>query len=63
MELEEKIKKLRRQLLYHAKRYYVDDDPEISDFDLISPPAGGETLRGGRESRESDALSRPRLCG
>ncbi len=31
MELEEKIKKLRRQLLYHAKRYYVDDDPEISD--------------------------------
>lgn len=33
MELEEKIKKLRRQLLYHAKRYYVDDDPEISDFE------------------------------
>lgn len=33
MESEEKIKKLRRQLLYHAKRYYVDDDPEISDFE------------------------------
>ena len=33
MELEEKIKKLRRQLLYHARRYYVDDDPEISDFE------------------------------
>ncbi len=33
METEEKIKKLRRQLLYHAKRYYVDDDPEISDFE------------------------------
>lgn len=29
----EKIKKLRAQLLYHAKRYYVDDDPEISDYD------------------------------
>ena len=33
METEKKIKKLRRQLLYHAKRYYVDDDPEISDFE------------------------------
>ena len=33
MKLEEKIKKLRRQLLYHARRYYVDDDPEISDFE------------------------------
>lgn len=33
MEPKEKIEKLRRQLLYHAKRYYVDDDPEISDFE------------------------------
>ncbi|MBQ7335493.1 MAG: NAD-dependent DNA ligase LigA [Clostridia bacterium] len=32
-ELEEKIRKLRKQLLYHAKRYYVDDAPEISDYD------------------------------
>ena len=33
MEIAERIKKLRAQLLYHAKRYYVDDDPEISDYD------------------------------
>lgn len=32
-ELENKIKKLRERLLYHAKRYYVDDDPEISDYE------------------------------
>lgn len=32
-ELEEYITKLRARLLYHAKRYYVDDDPEISDFE------------------------------
>ena len=30
---EERIKKLRAKLLYHAKRYYVDDDPEISDYE------------------------------
>ena len=29
----EKIQKLRAKLLYHAKRYYVDDDPEISDYE------------------------------
>ncbi len=33
MDFTERIKKLRAQLLYHAKRYYVDDDPEISDYD------------------------------
>ena len=33
MEIQERIEKLRRQLTYHAKRYYVDDDPEISDFE------------------------------
>ena len=33
MEIKERIEKLRRQLTYHAKRYYVDDDPEISDFE------------------------------
>ncbi len=32
-EIQEKIEKLRRQLLYHAKKYYVEDDPEISDFE------------------------------
>lgn len=32
-EIESKIKKLRERILYHAKRYYVDDDPEISDYE------------------------------
>ena len=32
-EIGEKIGKLRAKLLYHAKRYYVDDDPEISDYE------------------------------
>ncbi len=31
--VEERLQKLRRQVLYHAKRYYVDDDPEISDYE------------------------------
>ena len=32
-EIAERIAKLRARLLYHAKRYYVDDDPEISDYE------------------------------
>lgn len=32
-DAKERIRTLRKQLLYHAKRYYVDDDPEISDYD------------------------------
>ena len=32
-EIAERINKLRARLLYHAKRYYVDDDPEISDYE------------------------------
>ena len=32
-EEEQRIQKLRAQISYHAKRYYVDDDPEISDFE------------------------------
>ena len=31
--VEEKLRALRAKLLYHAKRYYVDDDPEISDYE------------------------------
>ena len=31
--VEEKLRVLRAKLLYHAKRYYVDDDPEISDYE------------------------------
>lgn len=30
---EEKIKELRKTLEYHAKKYYVDDSPEISDYE------------------------------
>ena len=32
-EVLERIKELRETLSYHAKRYYVYDDPEISDFE------------------------------
>ena len=32
-QIATKIEKLRAKLLYHAKRYYVDDDPEISDYE------------------------------
>lgn len=32
-ETLERIKWLRKTLAYHAKRYYVFDDPEISDFE------------------------------
>ncbi len=32
-DTKERIRKLRKQILYHAKRYYVDDNPEISDYD------------------------------
>lgn len=32
-EALERIKYLRKTLTYHAKRYYVYDDPEISDFE------------------------------
>ncbi|MBR2011057.1 MAG: NAD-dependent DNA ligase LigA [Clostridia bacterium] len=32
-DIEVKIRALREQLAYHAKRYYVDDAPEISDFE------------------------------
>ncbi len=32
-QIYEKIEKLRAKLLYHAQRYYVYDDPEISDYD------------------------------
>ncbi|PIE74777.1 MAG: DNA ligase (NAD(+)) LigA [Deltaproteobacteria bacterium] len=29
----EKAKQLRDELNYHSKKYYIDDDPEISDFE------------------------------
>ena len=30
---EERIEELRELLRYHGRRYYVMDDPEISDYD------------------------------
>lgn len=35
--VEEKIKKLRQDIEFHEKKYYVDNDPQISDyeFDLL----------------------------
>ena len=32
-ELQKRVAQLRRELLYHAERYYVYDEPEISDYD------------------------------
>ncbi len=32
-EIKEKAEKLRRELTYHAQRYYVYDSPEISDYE------------------------------
>lgn len=32
-ESEQYLKKLRERIAYHAKRYYVDDDPEIPDYE------------------------------
>lgn len=32
-EVEKRIRELRKTLTYHAKRYYVYDSPEISDFE------------------------------
>lgn len=31
MEAKERIEKLRKQLTYYSRKYYVDDDPQISD--------------------------------
>lgn len=32
-QAEKRIKELRKQVEYHAKRYYDDDNPEITDFE------------------------------
>ena len=33
-EAKKKIEKLRREILYHEKKYYVDNDPQISDYEF-----------------------------
>ena len=32
-EIQKKIEKLRAQITYHSKKYYIEDDPEISDYE------------------------------
>ncbi|MDH5705452.1 MAG: aromatic ring-opening dioxygenase LigA, partial [Candidatus Aminicenantes bacterium] len=36
-QAEQKIRKLREEIKHHEKKYYVDNDPQISDyeFDLL----------------------------
>ena len=54
---EQELKKLRERIAYHAKRYYVDDDPEISDYEYDRMYA--ELLRLEAEHPEWDDPSSP----
>ena len=62
-EIKKKIEKLRAKLLYHAQRYYVYDDPEISDYDYDMMYA--ELLRLEEEHPEffDPASPTQRVCG
>lgn len=51
------LKKLRDRIAYHAKRYYVEDDPEISDFEYDQMYA--ELLRIEAEHPEWDDPASP----
>ena len=33
IEAKKRIEELRKETAYHAKKYYDDDEPEISDFE------------------------------
>ena len=56
-EIADRIEKLRRQIEYHAKRYYNDDAPEISDFEYDKMYA--ELIRLESENPELDDPSSP----
>ena len=55
--VRETIEKLRAKILYHAKKYYVDDAPEISDYDYDMMYA--ELLRLEAEHPELDDPASP----
>lgn len=56
-EAERQLRALRERIAYHAKRYYVDDDPEISDYEYDQMYA--ELLRMEAEHPELDDPSSP----
>ena len=56
-EIADRIEKLRRRIEYHAKRYYNDDAPEISDFEYDKMYA--ELLRLEAEHPELDDPASP----
>ena len=56
-EIAQRIEKLRRQIEYHAQRYYNDDAPEISDFEYDKMYA--ELLRLEAEHPELDDSASP----
>ena len=31
-EIQKRLESLREQIRYHSRKYYTEDDPEISDF-------------------------------
>ena len=55
--IRETIEKLRAKILYHAKKYYVEDAPEISDYDYDMMYA--ELLRLEAEHPELDDPASP----
>ena len=56
-DIQQRIEALRRQIAYHAARYYVDDAPEISDFEYDSLYA--ELLALEKEHPEYDDSASP----
>ena len=56
-QIAQRIEKLRRQIEYHAARYYNDDAPEISDFEYDKMYA--ELLRLEAEHPELDDPASP----
>ena len=72
-QLSEQVDKLREQVRYHQYRYYLLDDPEIKEYQLVANdavrgpdfPTGGQVLNTRDELREisqrfSDGLNNAR---